>query len=109
VDGNTYTWQRCESQDGLVDFRKGDCDHSVGYAWAEFDSPTTDGALLGIGSDDGIKIWLNGTLIHDRWIQRTSKIDEDLVPMQLLAGKNRILIKIQNMKGDWSFFLRIRR
>ncbi len=110
VDGQSYTWQRYESQDGLVDFHNGkSCDYSVGYAWAEFDSPSAGAALMGIGSDDGIKIWLNGTLIHDRWVQRPSKIDEDLVPMQLLAGKNRVLIKIQNMKDDWSFFLRIRR
>ena len=110
VDGNSYTWERCDSPDGFVNLRsKGTCDYSVGYAWAEFDSPTAGPAYLGLGSDDGVKIWLNGTLISDHWTRRDSRIDDDIIPLQLEAGKNRILIKIQNVNGDWSFLARLRR
>jgi hypothetical protein len=56
-----------------------------------------------------VKIWLNGTLVEDRWTRRNSSIDDDIVPLQLVAGKNRILIKIQNVSGGWSFAARIRR
>jgi hypothetical protein len=35
-------------------------------------------AWLGIGSDDGLKIWFNGELVHDKWIRRMSRIDDDV-------------------------------
>jgi hypothetical protein len=110
IDEQSFHWENYESRDGFVDLRnKQDCDHSVGYAWAEFEVATGGPAYFGIGSDDGVKIWLNGKLIHDRWIQRPSQIDQDIVPLQLKAGKNVILIKIQNATGGWSFFCRLRR
>ncbi len=110
VDENKYTWERYDSPNGFVNLRaKVTCDYSVGYAWAEFDSPAAGPALLGLGSDDGVKVWLNGTLVVDRWTRRMSRIDDDIVPLQLVAGKNRLLIKIQNATGDWSFLARLRR
>lgn len=110
INGNTHRWARVDSKDGFVDLRgNNDCDHSVGYAWAEFEVAEGGPAYFGIGSDDGVKIWLNGKLVHDRWVQRITQIDEDVVPLQLAAGKNTLLIKIQNAKGGWSFFFRLRR
>ena len=110
VDENSYTWERFDSPNGFVNLRaKVSCDYSVGYAWAEFDSPAAGPAFLGLGSDDGVKVWLNGVLVVDRWTRRMSRIDDDIVPLQLVAGKNRILIKIQNATGDWSFLARLRR
>ena len=61
-----------------------------------------------MGSDDGIKIWLNGELVNDKWIRRISRIDDDIVPLRLKKGKNQLLIKIQNATGDWSFIYRLR-
>ncbi|ATC65069.1 hypothetical protein CMV30_14480 [Nibricoccus aquaticus] len=106
IDGATLTWKRDAAPDGLVDF--GEHDYSVGYAWTEFDSPADTDAWLGLGSDDGVKIWLNGHLVSDRWIRRMSRLDDDVVPLRLKKGKNRLLIKIQNATGGWSFITRLR-
>ncbi len=106
IDGTTLTWKRTSATDGLVDF--GEHDYSVGYAWTEFDSPADTDAWLGLGSDDGVKIWLNGQLVSDRWIRRMSRLDDDVVPLRLKKGKNRLLIKIQNATGGWSFIARLR-
>jgi hypothetical protein len=38
-------------------------------------------ALLGIGSDDGVKVWLNGELVHENWIDRGVEPDDDVVPV----------------------------
>ena len=65
-------------------------------------------AWLGIGSDDGLKIWLNGEQVADQWTERTSKLDDVIVPVHLRAGKNQFLVKIQNVKGRWSFTARLR-
>lgn len=110
VDGNAYTWLRCEARDGFVDMLgKSSADNSIGYAWTEFDAFTTGPAYLGFGSTGGVKIWLNGTLVLDRWWPGAMQVDQDLIPIQLSAGKNTLLIKTQNIKDDWSFLLRIRR
>ena len=82
--------------------------HCVGYAWTEVEAPDETDAWLGIGSDDGLKVWLNGELVNDQWVARTSRLDDDVVPLRLKKGKNRFLIKIQNVKGLWSFTCRLR-
>jgi hypothetical protein len=110
IDAETeLTWEKIRSKDGFVDMQTAlPKDYTVGYAWAEFESPREVEALLGLGSDDGVKIWFNGELVHDKWIRRPSRLDDDVVPLRLKAGKNRILIKIQNATIDWSFVYRLR-
>lgn len=112
VDGTPLKWKKMKAQDGLVDFL-GSADYNshdycVGYAWTEVEVTAETDAWLGIGSDDGLKIWLNGELVADQWTERTSKLDDVIVPLRLRAGKNQFLIKIQNVKGRWSFTGRLR-
>lgn len=112
VDGDKLVWKRVTPYDGLVDFMGnssvGSLDYCVGYAWTEVEVPEETDAWLGIGSDDGLKVWVNGELVNDRWIARTSRLDDDVVPLRLKKGANRFLIKIQNVKGLWSFTGRVR-
>ncbi len=108
-DATTLTWEKVRSDDGFVNMQTGiGKDYVVGYAWAEFESPRETEAWLGLGSDDGVKIWLNGELVHDKWIRRPSRVDDDVVPLKLKKGPNRMLIKIQNATIDWSFLYRLR-
>ncbi|PTY08011.1 hypothetical protein DB347_00020 [Opitutaceae bacterium EW11] len=110
VENATYTWEAVNSTGDLVDFANDRrMEYCVGYAYAEFDVAEACPALFGLGSDDGVKIWLNGELVKNSWVRRMTQIDEDLVAVKLKPGKNRILIKIQNVEGEWSFFLRIRK
>ncbi|MDQ5980487.1 MAG: hypothetical protein QG602_3464 [Verrucomicrobiota bacterium] len=105
----TLTWEKVRSVDGFVNMQSGiGKDYVVGYAWTEFESPRATEAWLGLGSDDGVKIWLNGELVHDKWIRRPSRVDDDVVPLKLRQGPNRMLIKIQNATIDWSFLYRLR-
>ena len=112
VDGEKFAWKAVKPVNGLVDFlgnaSPGDLDYCVGYAWTEIEAPEEADAWLGIGSDDGLRIWLNGEPVNDRWIARPSRLDDDVVPLRLKKGKNTFLIKIQNVKGRWSFTCRLR-
>jgi hypothetical protein len=110
VDEADLTWQRLPAVDGLVNFQSGvtNQDYCIGYAWTEFELPADVDGWLGIGSDDGLRIWHNGELVHDKWVRRISHLDDDVVPLHLKKGKNQILIKIQNATGDWSFISRLR-
>ncbi len=112
VDGKKLTWRKLVPEHGLIDLLEGDGhdahNYSIGYAWTEIEVAADTDAWLGIGSDDGLRIWLNGDLVNDRWVQRTSRLDDDVVPLRLKQGANTFLIKIQNMKGQWSFTARLR-
>ncbi len=112
VDGEKLTWKAVTPSSGLVDFlgtsRVGSLDYCVGYAWTEIDVPEETDAWLGIGSDDGLKVWHNGELVNDKWVRRTSRLDDDVVALRLKKGPNQFLIKIQNAMGLWSFTARLR-
>lgn len=108
-DQTILKWEKLRSNHGLVNMQTGvPLEYTVGYAWAEFESPKETEAWLGLGSDDGVKIWLNGELVHDQWVRRPSWIDDDIIPVRLKKGPNRMLIKIQNVKEAWSFVYRLR-
>ncbi len=112
LDGTMLTWKKMTPEDGLVDLlgnsNIGSYDYCIGYAWAEVEVPDDRDAWLGIGSDDGLKVWVNGEMVNDKWIERRSRLDDDVVPLRLKKGRNSILIKIQNAKGRWSFTTRLR-
>jgi hypothetical protein len=63
--------------------------------------------LLKTGSDDGMKCWLNGKVVHAYANPRSLTVDEDSVEAQLAAGVNRILVKVANGGGGWVCCLRI--
>jgi len=108
IDGVEYQWQLLESENDIIDFHPtmGDTDFVIVYAWAEIETSEEKTALFGFGSDDAIKIWLNGKLVHENWIPRAIQQDDDLVPLTLKKGKNQLLCKIQDMQQDWAFACR---
>ena len=105
---NEYTWQLVQSENDIVDLIEvyGQKDFVIAYAWAEIDVLESTTVLLGIGSDDGVKVWLNGKLVHENWIGRPVKEDDDIVPVTFQKGKNQLLLKIQNGILDWGFACR---
>lgn len=77
------------------------------YAYKEFRISGKTRALLALGSDDAAAVWLNGKRVFSRWVQRAVKRDEDLVPIELERGTNRLLMKVQNGSGPWGLACRI--
>jgi CubicO group peptidase (beta-lactamase class C family) len=102
-------WESVQSQSDVVDLKAGSSegDYAIAYAWAEIEVPAKTKGVLGLGSDDAVKVWLNGKLVHENWIARACAPDEDLVPVDFAAGKNQLLLKVQNIQGDWSFACRL--
>lgn len=52
-----------------------------------------------IGSDDGVKVWGNGELLHQNKVLRGVVVDNDTVRFRLKAGENTLLIKLVNAGG----------
>lgn len=108
LPGTQLTWQAVTAASGVVDLGTvlGTRDDVVAYAYAEINLPEAARATLGVGSDDGVRVWVNGTLVHQNWTGRAAVPDSDLVPVDLKQGRNRLLIKVQNMQGPWGFACR---
>jgi len=109
VNGVKLEWKDANPVNDIISLNsaEGKDDFEVAYAWTEFDIPTATQAWLGIGSDDGIRVWLNGRLVHEKWSARPVHVDEDVVSVPLKAGKNCLLLKVQNITGSWGFACRL--
>ena len=102
-------WQVLSPSSDIVnldDFFQGK-NFAYAYALAEIQASAPANVMLSVGSDDGIKIWHNGKLVHDNWIPRAVVKDNDLVPLNLVKGSNQILLKVQDMEGGWGFVARV--
>jgi len=108
IGDEEYTWQLIHADSDIVNLFEiyGEKEFVVAYAWAEIEVPETTKVLLGIGSDDGVRIWINGELVHENWIGRPVNKDDDIVGVTLREGKNQILLKVQNGILDWGFACR---
>jgi len=72
-------------------------------------SPAEQPARLELGSDDSIKVWLNGKLVHANQVTRGVQPRQDLVRVELRKGWNELLLKVVEHEGGWGFCCRIRK
>ncbi|MCK5862133.1 MAG: SUMF1/EgtB/PvdO family nonheme iron enzyme [Candidatus Hydrogenedentes bacterium] len=59
---------------------------------------------VGIGSDDGVALWLNGELLLARNVARGAAPNQDMVDLPLETGENTLLMKIYNNGGGHGFY-----
>jgi HEAT repeat protein len=79
----------------------------VAYLKTHVISPLDCDAQLLLGSDDGVKAWLNGSVVHSNNIDRGAVPDQDRAPIKLKKGSNLLLLKITQGGGGWSACARI--
>jgi len=63
--------------------------------------------VLEAGSDDGIKAWLNGKLVHANNVARAAIPASDKANITLSEGYNKLILKITQNVGPWEFCVRI--
>lgn len=109
IDGSVATWHRIESATNSVDLTDlvGNHEDSVVYAFTTVYSPRLQAATLFLGSDDGIKVWLNGKTVFNLSRLRGLTPDENRVRVTLRKGVNALLLKITQRNGGWGFACRI--
>lgn len=90
-----YEWAALHSDYGIVYLTQvSDEPFLIAYVRAQIDMPEETRAVLGIGFDDSVKVWLNGRLVHDRWEIRGVIPDDDRVPVAFKKGSNQLVLKI---------------
>jgi tetratricopeptide (TPR) repeat protein len=82
-------------------------EHLSAYALAYVYSKTEQEVVLLAGSDDGVRLWLNGQLIHHNPAARIVAPDQDRIPAKLRRGWNTVLAKVVNDVGGHGLFLRL--
>lgn len=73
------------------------------YVRARIQSPSAQPARLVLGSDDAVKVWLNGELVHSNFVSRPVAAGDDKVDVNLKAGDNTVLMKVVQGSGGWGF------
>ncbi|MBX7256681.1 MAG: HEAT repeat domain-containing protein [Candidatus Hydrogenedentes bacterium] len=108
---NTVQWKKVVTADpvGLVDLagNLGQRDRCFGYAYAVVEVPEAIDAQVRLGSDDGNKVWINGTVVCENRVDRGAALDQDKANIHLNKGRNEILVKISQGGGGWCFCLRL--
>jgi len=82
-------------------------DNVAAYAFAEIHLKKARRVVFKTGSDDGIRVWINGKLVHSVLEPRGLTVDEDSFEADLAEGRNAVLVKICEGGGGWGFCLRI--
>jgi dienelactone hydrolase len=111
INGNEFKWKPLNNKESSIDLRKffqgGRVENAVAYAYTKVNIEKEQKVSLLVGSDDGIKIWVNGKLVHRYPKLRGLTLDEDRVEGDMKAGENSILLKIQQGAGGWGFAVRM--
>ncbi|MCU0874417.1 MAG: HEAT repeat domain-containing protein, partial [Pirellulaceae bacterium] len=79
----------------------------VAYLKTQLASVKEQDAVLELGSDDGIKVWLNGQVVHANNATRPCAPGQDKVNVKLKQGPNTLLLKITQGGGEWSACCRV--
>jgi hypothetical protein len=69
--------------------------------------PEAQDAVLALGTDDGVVVWLNDKEVHRFEGGRAYTSKQDRVPIRLQAGANKLLLKINQGGGDWGYCVHV--
>ena len=78
--------------------KKGQC---VAYLKTTIWNETKRKVIFELGSSDGIKVWLNDNLVHQKNGKRGHKQGDDVVEVNLVEGWNKILMKLNHGENEW--------
>ena len=82
----------------------GDINNHVAFGSVTLDSPRDQNTTMLVGSDDAVKVWLNGDLVHNNPVNRGADNFQDQFPVTLKSGKNILLVAVYEGGGGWSGF-----
>ncbi len=107
---NKYRWRRVNTPYfAKVDLDEihGKSENQIGYAFAHIDIKEDRNVRALVGSSDGVEVYLNGKRVHKNFIQREFELDQDEMTLPLKKGRNHLMIRVTNEKGDWAFSFRL--
>ena len=79
-------------------------DNSANYLFRVIESVEAQQLALSLGSDDAIKVWVNGEEVLSKLIGRGAAAGQESVQISLQPGRNELLMKIVNGGGPSGFY-----
>jgi len=80
---------------------------ALAYAYTRIDLPQAGDYQVGIGSDDGYVLWIDGERIGEWHGCRGPAVDQEVYPISLAAGPHDIMVKVDQVGGGWSLVFRL--
>ena len=86
---------------------QGNIDNHVAYGLIVLDSPKRQETTMYVGSDDAVKVWLNGDLVHTNPVDRGADDYQDFFPVTLKREKKYLTRRYLQPCGrlEWFFWL----
>jgi uncharacterized protein (DUF362 family) len=79
----------------------------VVYAYAEFIAERDQVAELWIGSDEGVRVWINAQEVYAHTGRRRHKLPNDRPSIDVRAGRNTVVVRAEQSRGGYDFSLNI--
>jgi alpha-galactosidase len=79
-------------------------DYSAMYLSRMIAFPRDTSIALSLGSDDGIKVWLDGIPVFSHNIERGAAPGQEFLDLRLSAGTHQLLLKVANGQGPTGFY-----
>ncbi|MFN0132467.1 MAG: hypothetical protein ACKVW3_08065 [Phycisphaerales bacterium] len=115
--GRAIAWRAVEERNAIggtgglapINLREGleaeAAEMAVAYAYRRVTADRDCTVRVGLGSDDGLRAWVNGELVVDANEERPLNTGQHVVEMRLRKGVNHVLAKVSQGKGEWQFQL----
>ena len=88
-----------------IGLAEGEIDDHSSYALITIESASDQNeVMMDVGSDDAIKVWLNGEVVHELDVNRPAWGFWEGFPVNLKAGDNRLLVKVSEGGRGWAMF-----
>ncbi|MSR63538.1 MAG: hypothetical protein EXS08_13955 [Planctomycetes bacterium] len=78
-------------------------DNAVAYLCREIVAQQAGEFKLSCGSDDALRLWLDGELLLEKSGMRALNAYDDGLTLTLAPGTNHLLVKVTNSGGPWAF------
>ncbi len=78
-------------------------DNAVAYLYREIVAEQACEFKLSCGSDDALRLWLDGELLLEKSALRALNAYDDPLTLALAPGTNHLLVKVTNSGGPWAF------
>lgn len=108
--GAEVNWKGAQANpDGYLDFTSlfTDTTNAVAYAFTRVNCPEAGRRRIWVGSDDGVRMWVNGKEVLYHHVHRGPSPDQDYADLELNKGWNAILLAVDQGGGSWGLFLRV--
>ncbi len=93
--------------DFLAHFPPGKRQNTAAYAVRNFTSDKTRDIRIHTGSDDALRLWLNGELVTEVLALRPAQIDSESNTAAVKQGRNILIAEVSQAGGGWGLYLRM--